>query len=110
MKDKTLDHLLEQLSQVEVNVGMKAVTLARQKVDKKQEKKVLIKEYAPIVLGLLMSTILTLLSGCIGFFFIRDTKAVITLVMSLLGMTQIPILVFLVTILYFKEKNNHEKI
>ncbi|MGL4798330.1 MAG: hypothetical protein ACRDDX_10980 [Cellulosilyticaceae bacterium] len=110
MNEQQLDKLLGELGDVEVKASATLVTLARRQVEERQEKKAFLKENAPVVLGVIMSTILTLVSGCIGFLFVRDTKAVVTLTLALLGMTQVPILIFLMTTIYCKEKKNQEEI
>lgn len=109
MTDKELDSVLKGLSEEKVTAQITLVVSARQKALKHIEKKELMKEYAPIVLSVVISTILTVLTGCIGLFFVKDMKAILSFVAAILGLTQIPLLIFLLTTIYYKENNNQKQ-
>lgn len=108
MTDKDLDNLLEEIFDREVIANTKLVITARQKAEKQLQRKEYMKEYAPIIMMVIASTIISLLGGSIAFLWLRNTKILVAFLGCWMGTIQMPIIIFLLGIIYNKENKNQE--
>ena len=108
MEDKVLDKLLEEAFNKEIIVEEVIVVKARQKAERQREKRERMKDYAPLILMVLLSTIITVLLSGLTFFYIGSMKAFLTFLACGMGITQFPVMIWLLGSLYYKERKIEE--
>lgn len=105
MDDKKLDYLLDEMFEQDIQVDMKRVYAAKNKVREHQQIKEQKKAWYPFILVILMNILLVSIEvGCM--LILVDTLKQASMIITIgLGLMQIPILAYLIGQIYYKENN-----